>query len=620
MSIDPSGITPDTEEHLAAAGVAVNPRRRTLFREILRRPIGTVSLVVLALIVLAVVLAPLLTSSDPAAASLQDVLGPRAPGHPLGFDSAGRDVWARLLYGGRFTLAAAMLAVLVAASIGITAGLIAGYFHGAFDKVSSWLASLMMAMPVLILLLALRTVIGPSLWWTMVAFGVILSPSYFRLVYASVNAVRDELYLDAARVAGISDRRIIARHVLTVVRAPVIIQSVMIVGIAVAIQAGLDFLGLGNASIPTWGTMLNDGFINLYNAPRLVVWPTAAIVLLLVSLNLLATTMRDVLERTQQPSRRRKAPRPADAPNAGDETARTVVHADRSDPDEAPLLTVEHLSVGYEQPAGQPDKVVVQDVSLSVRRGEVLGLIGESGSGKTQTAWAIMRLLSEGGHILTGRIVFDGQDLADASERAMAGIRGRRIAYIPQEPMANLDPSFTVGSQLVRPIRHCLGISRADARDKALALLERVGIPDPARTFGAYPHELSGGMAQRVLIAGAVACKPDLLIADEPTTALDVTVQAEVLDLIRSLQDEYRMGVVLVTHNFGVVADLCDRVSVMREGRIVESGPVRSIFRAAEHPYTKSLLAAIVDEGQARAPYGTGPSPVSNRSGTEVDS
>jgi peptide/nickel transport system permease protein len=185
----------------------------------------------------------------------------------------------------------------------------------------------------------------------------------------------------------------------------------------------------------------------------------------------------------------------------------------------------------------------------------------------------------------------------------MRQIRGGRLAYIPQEPMSNLDPSFTVGGQLTEPIRLKLGLSRNEARDKAMDLLARVGIPDPKRTFAAYPHELSGGMAQRVLIAGAVSCDPSLIIADEPTTALDVTIQAEILDLLRDLQQGLGMAVLLVTHNFGVVADLCDRVSVMQHGRIVETGPARSIFAAPRHPYTQSLFAAILEEDQARGPY-----------------
>ncbi|BCW48186.1 ABC transporter ATP-binding protein [Arthrobacter sp. StoSoilB13] len=247
-------------------------------------------------------------------------------------------------------------------------------------------------------------------------------------------------------------------------------------------------------------------------------------------------------------------------------------------------------------------KRVVHDVSLTVRRGEVHGLVGESGSGKTQTAWSILRLLPEGGKIVGGSIHFQGKDLAKLSSRDIEKMHGRKIAYIPQEPMSNLDPSFTIGSQLVEPMRIQLGISAKEAKERALSLLARVGIPNPERTYNSYPHQVSGGMAQRVLIAGAISCNPDLLIADEPTTALDVTVQAEVLDLLRDLQSEFQMAVVLVTHNFGVVADLCDRVSVMRLGRIVETGPTEPIFDSPRHPYTQELLGAILSEAEPRGP------------------
>ena len=214
----------------------------------------------------------------------------------------------------------------------------------------------------------------------------------------------------------------------------------------------------------------------------------------------------------------------------------------------------------------------------------------------------MLGLLPEGGRVLGGSILFEGSELAGASERAYSKVRGRKIAYIPQEPMSNLDAAFTIGSQLVEPLRVTLGLSKREAVERALSLLERVGIPNPKRTFAAYPHEISGGMAQRVLIAGAVSTDPDLLIADEPTTALDVTVQAEVLEVLRDLQEERQMALLLVTHNFGVVADLCDRVSVMQNGRIVETGPVRSIFHKAEHEYTLSLLDAILEDGEARGP------------------
>ncbi len=583
----------------------------SLFRKLLTNPTGAVSMLVLALVALAAVLAPVLATHDPSLASLQAVLAKSGPDHLLGADSAGRDVFSRLLFAGQFSLAGALLALVVAVAIGVIGGLVAGYYGGWFDSVSSWLTGLLMAMPGIVILLAARAVVGPSMWLSMMIFGVLLSPAYFRLVYACVTAVRNELYVDAARVSGLSDFRIIGRHILTVVRAPVIIQSAMVLGIAIAIQAGLEFLGLGDLNIPTWGSMLNDGFINLYKAPTLVLWPSLVLGVVCIALTLLANAMRDELERSRGPvKRRRKGAAVVDSAEAAAKRGEpAVVHPEAPAGEDNTigeiLLEVTDLGVGYDQPDGSTTHVV-NHVGLTVRRGEVHGLVGESGSGKTQTAFSILRLLPQGGRVTGGSIIFDGTDLARLSEKEMTKVRGKRIAYIPQEPMSNLDAAFTIGSQLMEPMRVCLGISKAEARKRALALLAKVGIPHPERTFNAYPHEISGGMAQRVLIAGAVSCEPDLLIADEPTTALDVTVQAEVLDLLRELQDELKMGVILVTHNFGVVADLCDRVTVMQTGRVVETGPVRTIFRDARHPYTKQLLEAILEDAPPRGPLNSG--------------
>jgi peptide/nickel transport system permease protein len=597
--------------------------RVNLLRRLLKRPIGAASLVFLAIVGVIAIFGPLIAPQDPNLASLQLVLAPPSADHLLGADSAGRDVLSRLLAATQISVAAALLALVVAIVIGVVAGLIAGYYQGWFDSVSSWFTGLIMALPGIVVLLAARAVLGPSVWISMAIFGILLSPSYFRLVYAAVTAVRSELYVDAARVSGLSDPRIIGKHILSVVRAPIIIQSAIIAGIAIAIQSGLEFLGLGDLSVPTWGSMLNDGFTNIYKAPILMVWPSLAIALTCIALTLLANAMRDELERTVSVRRRRRKIVTTSKtgsntivtqsistsgisedeivgvpPIRHDDDARAAVRAEEL------VLSVRDLRVGYDQEGGRVTEVV-HGVDLDIRRGEVHGLIGESGSGKTQTAWGVLGLLPRGGRVTDGTISYEGTRLDTLGEREYTAIRGKRIGYIPQEPMSNLDPAFTIGSQLVEPLRVALGLSKKEATDKALALLERVGIPNPKRTFAAYPHEVSGGMAQRVLIAGAVSTDPDIIIADEPTTALDVTVQAEVLDLLRDLQAERHMAMLLVTHNFGVVADLCDRVSVMQNGLIVETGPVRSIFNDAQHPYTQSLLGAILDEGPARPALAT---------------
>jgi len=591
-----------TEAPVLNVSTEISAAHSHLGRRMLRNPLGLLALAVLAIIVLAAIFAPLLTSYNPNAASVTNVLQPPGAGHLLGTDGAGRDVWARLLYGARYTLAGALLATVVAAVIGITAGLVAGYYGKWFESASSWITTMLMALPGIVVLLAARAVLGPSLWIIMVIFGILLAPAFYRLVVAAVSGVRHELFVDAARVSGVSDARIIGRHILTVVRAPVIIQASIVAGIAIAIQAGLDFLGLGDSTIPTWGNMLNDGFTNMYRDPQLVLWPAIAIAVTCIALTLFANALRDELEHSSRPRRRRAAAAGAAQADPALPDSGTIVHDEQVSPAQSSLLRVQGLAVGYAQADGSVTRVV-NDVSLDIRHGEVHGLIGESGSGKTQTAWSVLRLLPPGGEILAGSILLDGEDLTRASNTTMREVRGGRIAYIPQEPMSNLDPSFTVGSQLTEPMRVKLGLSKGEAKAKALKLLARVHIPDPERTFASYPHELSGGMAQRVLIAGAVSCDPSLVIADEPTTALDVTVQAEILDLLRELQQELGMAVLIVTHNFGVVADLCDRVSVMQNGRIVETGPARSIFAGPRHSYTQSLFDAILEEDQARGPY-----------------
>jgi ABC-type dipeptide/oligopeptide/nickel transport system ATPase component/ABC-type dipeptide/oligopeptide/nickel transport system permease subunit len=577
-----------------AAGAAAHRSSRSVLRRLLGMPIAVLSLSFLVLVVLVAIVGPFLAPYNPNAASAALVLGPITPEHLLGTDSAGRDVFSRMLHATRFSMAGALLALVVAAVIGVTGGLIAGYYGKWFEGLSAWVVGLVQALPGIVVLLAARAVLGPSMWTSMAIFGVLLSPAFYRLVYSTVSAVRDELYVDAARVSGLSDARIIGRHILTVVRGPALVQASFVTGVAIAIQAGLEFLGLGDLSIPTWGSMLSEGFANIYTNPALMLWPSLAIGLTCMSLVLLANSLRDVFERSGSAGRRRR-PRSGGAAQAEIEREQVVRHDGGRFADAEVLLDVRELAVGYAQDDGSI-KTVVEDVSLTVHRGEVHGLIGESGSGKTQTAWSVLRLLPEGGRIVGGAIELEGVDLASVSAGRMRGLRGAKIAYIPQEPMSNLDPSFTIGSQLVQPMCQKLGIGRSEARRRALDLLDRVGIPQPERTFAAYPHEVSGGMAQRVLIAGAVSCGPDLLIADEPTTALDVTVQADVLDLLRSLQQELKMGVILVTHNFGVVADLCDTVSVMRTGRIVETGPVDEIFARPTHPYTRSLFDAVLEE------------------------
>jgi oligopeptide/dipeptide ABC transporter ATP-binding protein len=259
-----------------------------------------------------------------------------------------------------------------------------------------------------------------------------------------------------------------------------------------------------------------------------------------------------------------------------------------------PLLEVENLSVAF-GPARRP-VTVVDGVGFSVDARETVALVGESGSGKSVTALAVMRLLQDPGRVASGAIRFQGRDLARLSEREMAAVRGDRLAMIFQEPMSSLNPLLSVGGHVAEPLRLHRGLSRRDARAQATALLDRVGIPSAAQRYDEYPHRLSGGMRQRVMIAAALACEPALLIADEPTTALDVTIQAQIMELLSDLQAEFGMGILFITHDLGVVAEHAHRVVVMYAGRVVERAETATLFDAAAHPYSAALLRCIPDE------------------------
>jgi len=251
------------------------------------------------------------------------------------------------------------------------------------------------------------------------------------------------------------------------------------------------------------------------------------------------------------------------------------------------LLEVRNLTVTFGA------VTAVDNVSFQIAPGETLGVVGESGSGKSVTAFSILRLVQPPGRITGGSIVFEGHDLLTLSEREMRQIRGARISLIFQEPMTALNPVMRVGDQIAEALTVHGMASRTEARQRAAELLDAVRIPDAARRARDYPHQLSGGMRQRVMIAIALACRPPLIIADEPTTALDVTIQAQVLDLLRELKARFNLALLLITHDFGVVAEMADRVAVMYRGRIVEEGPVRPILRSPVHEYTQNLLAAV---------------------------
>jgi oligopeptide/dipeptide ABC transporter ATP-binding protein len=265
-----------------------------------------------------------------------------------------------------------------------------------------------------------------------------------------------------------------------------------------------------------------------------------------------------------------------------------------------PLVSIKNLHVRFQTYAGPVH--AVNGVSLDIKRGEIFGLVGETGCGKSVTGLSLLRLVPPPGEIVAGRITFDGQDILSLSEQEMRELRGGRISMIFQDPAASLNPVFTVGEQIELVIRQHQPVTRRVARQRTLEMLETVGLPAPPQIIQAYPHELSGGMQQRVMIALALASNASLLIADEPTTALDVTIQAQILTLLRQLKESQDLSILLITHNLGVVAETCDRVAVLYVGHVVEKGRTRDIFKEMKHPYTQGLLAAIPRPGSHGQP------------------
>jgi peptide/nickel transport system permease protein len=561
-----------------ATTVAESPR---FWRRLLRRKLAIACLLYLAVVGVVAVVAPVVLPHviGQNAGDLMNVRKGPSGAHPLGTDTLGRDVLERILVGTRITMIGVVEALAVVMLLGVPVGLVAGFAGGWVDRLVSWLADLTFAMPAIVIVLVVLSVFPENMAAAMITFGVIAAPGLMRIVRSAALPVREEPYVAAARVSGLSRSYIIFRHVLPRIAGPVIVQASLLAAVALMVQTGLAFLSLVVAApAPSWGGMVADGLQTIELQPWLIWPPGIVIALTILVLGLLGDVVRDATTEgwSATPVRRKKAHARTEASG--------IISNDA-------LLSIENLHVVFDETAGPT--TVLDDVSLVVRAGETVGLVGESGCGKTMTAMAVLGLLPGAGRIDAGRIVFDGRDLASLSDQQLERIRGRQIGLISQEPMISLNPAFRIGWQIAQAIRtHHPDVTRRQARQRAIELLGRVHLPDPEQVARRYPHELSGGMAQRVAIARALAGDPRLLIADEPTTALDVTVQAEILDLLRELQQTQNMAILLVTHDWGVVADLCDRAVVMYAGQVVEHAGIAPIFHHPLHPYTSALLAA----------------------------
>jgi len=633
------------------------------WRRLLHHPGAMIGLGLLALVLVPALAAPWLPLADPTlTAPAQRMLQVGAPGHWLGTDALGRDLLSRLIWGARSSIAVGLIATLVAAFIGALIGILAGFFGRLTDALLMRGVDVLMAFPYLLLALAIVAALGPGLGNAMLAIAIANVPFFARAVRGAVLEIRHQAYIDAARLAGHREPWIILVEVLPNLVPTLLLLMTTTLGWMVLETAGLSFLGLG-AQPPDadLGAMLGEGREFLTTYPRVAVLPGLVILLLVVAINLLGDALRDLLDprlRDRGEFLHDSAAAvakgallgldardgvSANACDVGAGDAPTVACGETvkgaATPGPPELLSARSLSVMV---AGERGPACAVDcLDLRLRAGERVGLVGESGSGKSLTALALLGLVPPGGQ-LAGAVRFDGIDLFGLAATSLRDLRGRRIAYIPQEPLDALDPLLRVGDQLREVIQAHPAALRGDLESAALdldavhadatvrprhrgltdvqdavsapngrlssvgarldALLAMVGLARVSAIQQRFPHELSGGQRQRVVIAMALAHAPDLLIADEATTALDVTVQAEIVEVLDRLSQGLSRALLFVSHDLALVASLCERVLVLYAGRLVENAPLEQLLQAPAHPYTAALLACSPELGRPDKP------------------
>jgi peptide/nickel transport system permease protein len=490
-------------------------------------------------------------------------------------------VASRLAYGARTSLAISTAAALIGAVLGLITGAIAGFFRGWMDTALMRLGDVQLAFPFILLAIAVLGVISDRKPIHLIlVLGIPGWIVYARVVRSRVLAERDKDYVLAARAVGASRLRTLVRYVLPSVWQVVPVIVMLDLGFLVIVESTLSFFGLGiTPPTPSWGSILADGRQYMVLTAWLAILPGLAIMFTVLSVNLAADGLADVLDpKLSKGTFRRQVLR---LPARYTEDAAATV----------PLLRVRDLRVDFPF----DDRVIhaVRGVSFDLERGRTLGIVGESGSGKSVTALSIIQLLDPPGRAASGSVLFDGRDLTRVSDREMASLRGRRVGMIFQNPSSSLNPVLTIGFQLVETLRGQRGLSPAEARRRAREALAAVGIGDADRMLRRYPFQLSGGMNQRAMIALAMSCEPDLLIADEPTTALDVTTQAQILEQLREITRRSRTSLILISHDIAVMAEYADDVVVMYAGQVAEIGPVEDVVSDAKHPYTQALLSAL---------------------------
>ncbi|MGC5035150.1 dipeptide/oligopeptide/nickel ABC transporter permease/ATP-binding protein [Streptomyces sp. DT190] len=583
---------------LSRPGVRLRGRRRL-------PPLSKIAVCFLAVVVLMALLAPLLAPHDPLDQQPPvDGTGHPSAGHWMGQDSLGRDILSRLMYGARWSLAIGLGATGLALVAGALLGAVAATSRKAVDETLMRCLDVVMAFPGIALAAVLVAVFGGGITVLICAIAFLFIPPVARVVRANVLDQYGEDYVTAERVIGARTPHIVLKHVAVNCAAPVLVFCTVQVAEAIVFEASLSFIGAGvRPPDPSWGSVIADGKnMVLTGGWWATVFPGLLMLVTVLSLNVLSEGVSDAWAAPSDRQVRAPEDDRLEAPEPGSgrivplpglpEAARRLRSRARHVPrDGQPVLAVENLAIGFDRRHGGVD--VVDGISFEVHPGEVLGLVGESGCGKSLTALAVMGLQPREARV-RGQVRFHQRDLLAEPMRVRRRLLGHEMAMIYQDALSSLNPAMTIRAQLRQVVRR-------GGRRSAVELLTMVGL-DPERTLRSYPHELSGGQRQRVLIAMALSRDPKLIVADEPTTALDVTVQAQVMELLLRLREELGFALILVSHDLALIADVTDRVVVMYGGQVVETGVTADLVEAPAHHYTRGLLGSVLslESGQER--------------------
>jgi oligopeptide/dipeptide ABC transporter ATP-binding protein len=553
---------------------------------VLRTPVGACACLGLLLVLALAVVAPLLWSARANTTDIAGMLQGPSARHWAGTDNLGRDIFFRVLVASRLSIELALLATAITVLAGLllgTAGVLLG--RRAARLVTS-VVNIAVAFPGILLALFFAVIFGVGAKGAVLAIGVAGAPAFARLAQTLVAGIEQRDFVAAARIAGVGRIRVLLRHVLPNIAEPLIVNAAIGAGGALLAFASLSFLGLG-VQPPSydWGALLGAGLAGIYEEPIAALAPGIAVILAGLAFNLFGEALAKGIGLTTTLSR---------APLGRVRRQPEVSEAVESVVDSAgPVLEVEDLVVtlpGHGAPISP-----VRGVGFRIERGEAVGVVGESGSGKSLTALAVTRLIEEPGQVTATRLRFQGTDLLTGPVRAHRRLLGTGLAMVFQDPMTSLNPTRRIGRQLAEASQRHDGLSRSAALAKAVDRLRAVRVPAAQRRAKQYPHEFSGGMRQRAMIGMGLMGKPALIVADEPTTALDVTVQRQVLDLLESIRRSDSVALLLISHDVAVVGQVCDRVLVMYAGQIVEDLSAADLATAARHPYTRALVAAVPD-------------------------